>query len=85
MLHISTTEAAALVAGDDIQDLKYITKSTGTLMLKTIVAVSDIFPPLKSAAAGLKIIIEQIQVSPSVDRRRFVNCLILTGDVARKR
>lgn len=35
---------------------------TGKAILKTIVEVSDVFPPLKSVAAGLKVIVERTEV-----------------------
>ena len=37
-------------------------KSGGKLVLKMIVEISDVFPPLKSAAAGLKLIAEFFEV-----------------------
>lgn len=38
-------------------------KSTGKLVLKAVVEVSDVFPPLKSVAAGLQLIVERIEAS----------------------
>ena len=45
------------------RDAADLTKLTGKMLLKMVVEVSDVFPPLKSAAAGLRLIIERVEVS----------------------
>jgi hypothetical protein len=37
-------------------------KTLGRAILKTVVEVSDVFPPLKSVAAGMKVIVDRIEV-----------------------
>ena len=38
-------------------------KSTGKLLLKAVVEVSDVFPPLKAVSAGLQLIVDHVEVS----------------------
>lgn len=47
------------VAEGGIGDLA---KDTGKLLLNVLVEVSDALPPLKSAVAGLQIVIEHVEV-----------------------
>jgi hypothetical protein len=53
-------ERAQVVSGRSITDWA---KTTGKLVLKTVADVSDVFPPLKSVAVGLNIIVDRIEVS----------------------
>ena len=50
-------------ANDTAQDSPGYVLPAAKLILKTVVEVSDVFPPLKSAAAGLKLIVEHVEVS----------------------
>lgn len=51
----------ALDANDTVEGIGYVLP-VAKLILKTIVEVSDVFPPLKSAAAGLRLIVEHVEV-----------------------
>jgi hypothetical protein len=53
--------------------------SVGKLLLKTVIEVSDPFPPLKVVATGLQLIVEHVEV-----RFQFCGkeCIMTTSGIA---
>ena len=47
-------------------------KSAAKLVLKAVVEVSDVFPPLKSVAAGVQLIVDCIEVGLSLLWGRYI-------------
>ena len=63
---VSTTEAEECAESASGRGVKEWAKIMGKTIIKTVQEVSDAFPPLKSVAAGVKMIVERAEVRCNV-------------------